>query len=107
MTYGTSPVHRKLIALAIPLVAGGTAALTLMSDVAAVRLILGIPLVLFVPGRAVTVVLFAPRTLGAGERALYSLALSLVIAVVSGLALTRLLLSFVVFGICESGRSLT
>jgi hypothetical protein len=53
----------------------------------AVRLLLGTPLVLLLPGGAVTAALFAPQTLRTGARMQYSLALSLVIAIGLGLVL--------------------
>ena len=49
--------------------------------------LLGLSLVLFVPGYALTAALFPPRTLGVAERLLFSVALSLVSTMLGSLAL--------------------
>jgi hypothetical protein len=49
--------------------------------------LLGVPLVLFVPGYALTAALFAPRALGVPERVLFSVASSLVITMLGSLVL--------------------
>jgi uncharacterized membrane protein len=51
---------------------------------------LGWPLVVFVPGYALTAALFPPRTLGVPERLLFSVALSLVLTMLGSLALYAL-----------------
>ena len=52
-----------------------------------VRLICALPLVLFLPGYAITTALFPPRSLGFPERLLFSLGLSVSVTALTGLAL--------------------
>ena len=52
-----------------------------------VRLICALPLVLFLPGYAITAALFPPRSLGVPERLLFSLGLSVIVTALAGLAL--------------------
>jgi len=53
----------------------------------AVRIILSVPVVLFLPGFALTVILFPQKSLGVLERLLLSVALSVAIVALSGLLL--------------------
>jgi hypothetical protein len=52
-----------------------------------IRLIGALPLVLFLPGYAITAALFPPRSLGIPERLLFSLGLSVSVTALAGLAL--------------------
>jgi uncharacterized membrane protein len=53
----------------------------------ALRIFFALPLVLVLPGYALTAALFPGRSLGLAERALFSLGLSLAVAILGGLAL--------------------
>jgi hypothetical protein len=61
-------------------------ALVLPAD-SIVRLMCALPLVLFLPGYAITAALFPPRSLGFPERLLFSLGLSVIATALTGLAL--------------------
>jgi len=74
--------------LAVMVGAGLCAVLALVLPVnSIVRLICALPLVLFLPGYAITAALFPPRSLGNPERLLFCLALSVSVTALTGLAL--------------------
>jgi uncharacterized membrane protein len=80
--------HRSvdiLVVVAITLVAA-TLALLVSADIVLIR-ILTLPLVLVLPGYALTSALFPRRTLGVPEHLVFILSLSLVIVILGGLAL--------------------
>src|SRR5438105_797407 len=62
----------------------------LPSRIPIVGIVLALPLVFILPGYALTEVLFRKRSLGAPERLLFSIGLSLAIAILSGLILNLL-----------------
>ncbi|MFL5804821.1 MAG: DUF1616 domain-containing protein [Roseiflexaceae bacterium] len=65
-------------------------ALTLLGvNSPALGLLLGLPLALVLPGYALTAALFPRRTLGGADRALFTLSLSLSIAILCGFVLNR------------------
>jgi hypothetical protein len=74
--------------LAVMIIAALSAALALVLPAdSIVRLICALPLVLFLPGYAITAALFPPRSLGVPERLLFSLGLSVIVTALAGLAL--------------------
>jgi len=74
--------------LAVMVIAGLSAVLTLVLPANSIaRLICALPLVLFLPGYAMTAALFQPRSLGVPERLLFSLGLSVIVTALAGLAL--------------------
>lgn len=74
--------------LAVMVIAGLSAVLAMVIPAdSIVRLICALPLVLFLPGYAITAALFPPRSLGVPERLLFSLGLSVVTTALAGLAL--------------------
>ena len=74
--------------LAVMVIAGLSAVLALVLPAdSIVRLICALPLVLFLPGYAITAALFPPRSLGVPERLLFSLGLSVIVTALAGLAL--------------------
>lgn len=75
-----------LLAVMVLAVAGAAAALIPPSP-EALRVALTLPLMLLWPGYALTAAVFAARPLNGEERLLFSLALSLVVSVLGGLAL--------------------
>ena len=80
--------HRSvdiLVVIAITLVAA-VLALLVPPDIVLIR-ILTLPLVLVLPGHALTAAVFPKRTLGVPERLVFSLGLSLVIVIMGGLVL--------------------
>jgi hypothetical protein len=84
-------MSRKSLDLAL-VCALALAALTLTllgASSPALRLLLGLPLVLMLPGYALTAALFPQRTLGGTNRALFTLSLSLSTAILCGLVLNR------------------
>jgi len=74
-----------LVVIAITLVAA-VLAFAVPSNIVPIR-ILTLPLVLVLPGYALTSALFLPHSLGEPERLLFSLGLSVVIVILGGLAL--------------------
>jgi hypothetical protein len=75
-----------LIAVMVSAGLSAVLALVLPAD-SIVRLICALPLVLFLPGYAITMALFLPRSLGVPERLLFSLGLSVIVTALAGLAL--------------------
>jgi hypothetical protein len=75
-----------LFAVMIIAAVSATLALVLPTD-SILRLICALPLVLFLPGYAITAALFPPRSLGVLERLLFSLGLSVSVTALTGLAL--------------------
>src|SRR5512139_3161335 len=74
--------------LAVMIIAALSAALALVLPAdSIVRLMCALPLVLFLPGYAITAALFPPRSLGVPERLLFSLGLSVIATALTGLAL--------------------
>lgn len=74
--------------IAVTLVAVLSAALILITTtIPILRLVCALPLVLVLPGYAITAACFPTRSLGLAERLLFSLGLSLVVTALAGLAL--------------------
>lgn len=82
-------MRRQLSDLPVVMVIAGLSAVLAMVMPAnsIVRLIGALPLVLFLPGYAITAALFLPRSLGIPERLLFSLGLSVSVTALAGLAL--------------------
>src|SRR5689334_8130820 len=77
------------LALACALALAALVLIVLGVSSPALRLLLGLPLVLLLPGYTLTAALFPDRALGGADRALFTLSLSLSTAILCGFVLNR------------------
>jgi hypothetical protein len=91
MMWERSPMIRKSLDLVVvSTLALAALTLTLLgASSAMLRLLLGLPLVLVLPGYAVTAAIFPGRSLGGADRALFTMAMSLSTVILCGFVLNR------------------